>query len=84
MPVPEAPDPGPAAAPAPDAHDPTPIGTVLDGLEHEVRRQLDGSTEVRTDLFLPRAASGQTRILLSTRMDGGAARLRPDEGVVIG
>ncbi len=28
------------------------------------------------------AASG--RVLLSTRMDGGASRLRPDEGVVIG
>jgi alpha-glucosidase len=33
---------------------------------------------------LPRAASGEGRILLSTRMDGGAARLRPDEGVIIG
>jgi alpha-glucosidase len=32
---------------------------------------------------LPRAASG-LRVLLSTRMDGGAERLRPDEGVVLG
>ncbi|MBD0275866.1 MAG: DUF3459 domain-containing protein, partial [Acetobacteraceae bacterium] len=33
---------------------------------------------------LPRAASGTGRVLLSTYMDGGAARLRPDEGVVVG
>ena len=33
---------------------------------------------------LPRAASGR-RLLLSTRMDGGAGPcLRPDEGVVLG
>ena len=32
---------------------------------------------------LPRAASAR-RVLLSTRMDGGAERLRPDEGVVLG
>lgn len=31
----------------------------------------------------PNAASGR-RVLLSTRMDGGAERLRPDEGVVLG
>jgi hypothetical protein len=33
---------------------------------------------------LPRAGSGERRVLFSTRMDGGAARLRPDEGVVLG
>jgi alpha-glucosidase len=33
---------------------------------------------------LPAGGASGRRVLLSTRMDGGAARLRPDEGVVIG